>query len=799
MFNNVADRNKLLLQYPASWWRNMWREALPAGNGEIGAAVYGAIKKETILINHSELWHLGVIGDLPDVSHTLTETRALMDQGEYHKANWHLTDKVKKEGYFSKLANPLPLVDLCIEMPCDEAFSEYCRGINMETGEVGVTWKEGDVKFSRHLFVSHADNVIVYQIETDKSDALFAELGFALHPTDSVNMKDRYEELLETVKIQVEDNFMYYKATNEDGEDFGAVAKIIAEDGFLNETDDGMLQCVDTSRLTVLVKVFIHGDNEQQWSLLKRELCNLNENYEDLLSAHLQFYQPLYFSSSLQLTTGKDNYLNEEMLLQAYRRKISKRLIEKLWAFGRYLFISGTKSEGQPFGMYGLWHGDYQLMWSHRMANENIQMMYWHTNVGGLSELNHSLIDYYIRLMDDFRDNAQKLFGCRGIYIPAGTTPGIGKPNQLVPVIMNWTSAAGWLAQHFYAYYQFSGDKAFLTEKVLPFMKEVARFYKDFLIIDNNGLYKYYPSVSPENTPANYMPDCKELVPHPMPSTINATMDFAVMKELLQNLIEGCSHVTPNEEEINIWTDMLKRIPEYQLNEDGSVKEWMDNHFHDNDKHRHLSHIYPVFPAQEVVKEENNQLYNGFRKAVEKRELGAQTGWSFAHMASIYARLEDGNRALQCLDNLSRSCLLNNLYTVHNDWRNMGLSMDINYAPVQLDANLGIVNAVQEMLLYVSPRLIRLLPALPDEWLAGRVSDFRFTSGRISFDWNVPEGTFSTEIFSERKTEITLCLPEFLNDFVWISDGDVTKSAYGKGYLDITMKANQSIKIFSNE
>ncbi|QGH32985.1 glycoside hydrolase family 95 protein [Gracilibacillus salitolerans] len=796
MFDNVADRNKLILQYPASWWRNMWREALPSGNGEIGAAVYGAIKKETILINHSGLWHMGVKGELPDVNQSLTETRALMNEGKFQEANWHLTNEVKKQGYFSKLACPLPLVDLQLEMPCDQGFSQYSRGINMETGEVSVTWSENDTTFTRDLFVSRSDHLIVYKVSSNNANAIDAVLDFSLHPTHSPNMKERHDELSGTVEAHTKDNFLFYKATNEDHTDFGAVARVIAEDGEVH-ADQGKVRCTNANSLLVLVKVFVKASSSIQWPILKVELSEINANYQQLLDEHLKIYQPLYFSSTLQLTDDKEEWPNEALLLQAYKEKAPVRLYEKLWSFGRYLFISGTKVDGQPFSMYGLWHGDYHLMWSHRMANENIQMMYWHSSVGGLSEFDLSLIDYYESLMDDFRDNAKKLFGCRGIYIPAGTTPGIGKPNQLVPVIMNWTSAAGWLAQHFYQYYQFSGDEKYLKEKALPFMKEVATFYQDFLELGEDGYYQYYPSVSPENTPANFMPKSSKPVAHPMPTAINATMDFAVMKEVLTNLIEGSSIVSMYQQYLPVWEEMLERIPSYQLNQDGGIREWMSDLFEDNDEHRHLSHIYPVFPGQELVKEKEEVLFEAFRKAVQKRKLGAQTSWSFAHMASIYARLQDASKARTCLDHLMRSCLLNNFYTVHNDWRNMGLTMEIESAPVQMDANLGIVNAIQEMLMYVSPTMIRLLPALPDEWTTGKVDTFHFCTGTISFRWDLRKDRFSAVIKADQDTNILLCLPSYFLDYEWKGVCEVAQADLEKKNYQIKMAAQQTLEIGS--
>lgn len=166
--------------------------------------------------------------------------------------------------------------------------------------------------------------------------------------------------------------------------------------------------------------------------------------------------------------------------------------------------------------------------------------------------------------MDDFRNNAKQLYGCRGIFIPAGTTPGIGVPNQIVPVIMNWTGAAGWLAKHYYDYYLFTGDQSFLKKKALPFMREAALFYEDFLVVGEDGFYKFYPSVSPENTPENFMPKGGEPLAHPMPTTVNATADFAIMKELFTNLIDGSLTIGESLQKIEEWKQILERIPPYQ-------------------------------------------------------------------------------------------------------------------------------------------------------------------------------------------------------------------------------------------
>jgi alpha-L-fucosidase 2 len=831
-------RHHLLLKYPASWWNHMWREALPAGNGRIGASVFGAVKEETVLLHHHELWHWGRRHELPDVSHTLAETRRLMDEERYSEASWHLTNALKEQGYATKLASRFPLGALKLSMPTAHAFRHYRRELDMETGEIEVSWKDGGQLKHRRLFVSRADDCVVIEISMTSPAAdqplLEGEVSLMLQPSDRLTNDAAYQELAQSVSVRTSGNYVYYAARNDDDKDFGAVLRLVTEEGKHNSgpaapaqvapaqaapaqavpvqaaptlasapvsasvVTDGKHFFSSSRRVLLLIKLFAGGSREQEWQRLQQELAGMTADYEALLARHAALHRPLFHTASLDLDdAADDDRSNEELLLEAYEGEAPTGLVRKLWEYGRYLFISGTSAESQPFGLYGLWCGDYRLPWTHNMANENIQMMYWHAGVGGLSELTPSLFRYYNGLMDDFRENARRLYGCRGIYIPAGTTPGSGLPNQIVPVIMNWTGAAGWLARHYYEYYQFTGDMQFLTESALPFMTAALQFYEDFLVLDENGLYRIYPSVSPENTPQNFMPPDGQQIAHPMPTTINATMDIAIVKELLTNVIEGSRLAGVNSGDIPRWEKMLARVPPYQINEDGSIREWMHFAFDDRRDHRHLSHIYPVFPGQEVTRESHPEWFQAFDIAVRQRLLGAQSGWSLAHMASIYARLGDGELALESLNILTRACLMNNLFTLHNDWRNMGICMEMASAPVQLDANMGWVNAVQEMLLLVSAREIKILPALPSKWKTGAVRDWRIHGGRVSFAWNLSEGQFMLELTAERPISADIRLPELFADYTLYTKGGAGKaSSVLPGMLvPFTLAAGESLTI----
>ncbi|WP_235941211.1 glycosyl hydrolase family 95 catalytic domain-containing protein [Paenibacillus puerhi] len=827
----TCGKDRLVMSYPASWWRNMWREALPSGNGVLGASVFGGVHEETVLLGHAKLWHWGRRDELPDVSGTLKLTRKLMDEERYAEASWKLADALKENGYGTRLASRFPLAAIRLEMPCGNAFQQYSRSLDMATGEVEVSWRDGARSFRRRLFVSRADDAVVYAIGGEDAEAgalhgaevgdggrngekspgsVSGEIGLVLHPSDRWADTPEFKELESSIETGSDDSYVWYAGRNDDGTDFGAVMLVRREAGRA-EPGEGAVRFEGVRDLLVLVKVFVEGERERDWARLKQELALLaaEASYDRLMERHAALHGPLYRSASLELepelepeTCGQGNRSNERLLLDAYEGQASAELIRKMWAYGRYLFLSGTadREDAAPFGLYGLWGGDYRLVWSHNMANENIQMMYWHAHVGGMGSLVPSLFRYYNEMMDDFRNNARMLYGCRGIYIPAGTTPGIGVPNQIVPVILNWTGAAGWLARHYAEHFRFTQDMEFLRHTAIPFLREALMFYEDFLVEDEEGRYRMYPSVSPENTPLNFMPPDGKQLAHPMPTAVNATMDVAIVKELLHHLIEANRAAGGDPAEERRWQQMLEKLPAYRINSDGAVSEWIHPGFEDRYAHRHLSHLYPVFPGYEVTQESDPELFEAFAQAVRLREIGAQSGWSLAHMASVYARLGDGDSSLESLDLLTRSCLLPNFFTLHNDWRGMGISMKMPTAPVQLDANLGWVNAVQEMLLQVSPGLVKLLPARPERWRRGRFGDWRFHTGRVSVEWNLDDGSWRAEFIAESDTELTVRLPEEgrTPGITAIKEAKALPSELGASYYCVVMKSGSAL-IFSQK
>ena len=761
-------KNSLIMKRPAAWWGAKWRDALPSGNGTIGAAVYGAVQDETVLLTHEDLWHGVSSPELPDVSDLLPEIRRLQQKAEFRKANRIMADALIERGYNPALGGPLPLADLRVKMPVHKGFREYRRVLNMETGEVTVSWKDAGTSFNRRVFVSRPDNVVAMEIESSTHD-LAADITLALH--DVADNPKGADGLPTEIDLHCDNSgFIRYAARNDDGTDFGAVARVMpfsaagAADAPTLESSEQGLRVEGAARIVIVVKLFVQSKRKPAWRELARQLQCVDMDYTALLIPHALEHGELFKRVGLDLgaADGDHTLSNEELLLDAYQGEAPTALVEKMWAYGRYMLISSSRPGGQPCPLHGKWSGSYNGMWTFHMTNENLQMIYWQALSGMLPETVLPVFDLFDGLMDDFRENARKLYGCRGIYIPGPLIPASGLIKTIAPHIIHWTGGAAWVAQHYYDYYLYTGDQTFLRDRAVPFLRETARFYKDFFTIGDDGFFVSSPSNSPENSPENFFNGAA--MGSAMPTTINATMDFALAKEVLTHLLESAEVLELDAAEAATWQQMLERIPPYQVNEDGAIREWMHPAFDDNYHHRHQSHIYPVFPGIEVTPHSDPALFKAFETAIEKRlvvGISEQTGWSLAHMSHVWSRLSDGDHALECLDLMSRSCIMSNFYTTHNDWRDMGIGLDMTHAPFQIDANMGWTSAIQEMLLSSVPGRISILPALPSRWKQGSITGLAARGGvTVSIKWDVEQAELQVELCSPNRPQtIELELP----------------------------------------
>lgn len=797
-----AYRHGMTMITPA----DQWREALPSGNGTVGALVYGSISEERVLFNHNELWYGGEISDVPDMSAELPVVRELMLEGRYLEANKHYQKTLREKGFHGKNAAYHPAFDLILNMDTELMFEDYSRTLNFESGEVEVKWRDGVNRFSRRLFVSIPDNISVMSIKSEHSKKVSGQVTLDIHDLkDAIAQNGTRFDPGFTFETAVDGDFVEFRADGSDGGEFGGILRVIVKNGDKQGRDDRSISFEDADEVVLIVGFFANEDASIAVPRLKKELMSLENEYDSLFARHESLHREKFNAMKVDINVeGPVDTPNERLLLDAYQGPASLELVQKLFDYGRYLLISSSRAGGYPANLQGIWNGDYRPPWSSLYGiNENLQMTYWQALPGNLEESIMAFYDYFDSHMDEFRYNAKQLFGCRGIYIPPFMSPDSGIMRHTAPHVVHWTDAAGWLASFYYDYYLYTGDEEFLRDRAIPFMKEVALFYEDYIVKDKNGQNMLFPSQSPENQPDNMVViDPETGRKTNIKVQINSTIAVAISKEVLGNLIDSCELLGVEEVGVKRWKALLDDMPEYQINEDGALKEWLHPDFDDNYSHRHQSHIYPVFPGQEITEESNLELYEATKVAIEKRlriGLQSQTGWSLAHMANVYARLGDGERAIEALNILSRSCLGQNLFTYHNDWRKMGVTMDFGWGlgtPFQMDANFGIPAAITEMLCGGNSEIMRILPALPKEWRTGEFHDVLTRAGvKTSASWDMDEKNLKISLSAERNTTFDLKLPGDVAKLKVDQSQYVKESQYGDSYRAITLEKGDSVAI----
>lgn len=778
-----------------------WQDAVPCGNGSLGALVYGHIRNEIITINHESLFLKSYKPSIAPVDHYIPQLREMLLEGRYREGTQFFIEKLKENYYGQGTTDPYqPAFDIRIDTETKGAYADYRRSLDFETGEAVVEWKDEDNQFYRKLFVSRADDVIVMQLSTSKDDGLNCRLALLPRELEDItgmgSGKDiQGKQLPFTHEISLDGQYISFKARYLNGDEFGGVAKVVVNEGE-SIIEEEYINVKGARSVLLILKLYVFESGSSAVKRLRNELDEMRADYDILFKRHVVFHSKLFNRLSLDLEVKSPAVSNEELLLETYKKDVPAELIQRLFDYGRYLLISSSRPGGLPANLQGLWNGDYYPAWSSDYHNdENIQMNYWAALPGNLPETTIPYFDYYESMLEDFRTNARTVYGCRGILVPiAQTTHGFLYGDLIWTA---WTAGAGWLAQLFYDYWLFTGDREFLEKWAVPFLKEVALFYEDFLIEGEDGKLMFVPSLSPENVPSIH--DASLI-------SINATMDVAIAKEVLNNLCNACELLGIEEDGIKRWREILEKLPEYQINEDGAIKEWIHPELTDNYHHRHQSHIYPLFPGLEITKENNPILFDAIKTAVEKRlvvGMTSQTGWSYAHMANIYARLEDGDRALECLELLCRSCVGPNLFTYHNDWRSQGLSMFWGHGsqpPFQIDANFGLVAAVLEMLVFSTPGMIKLLPALPKSWKKGEIYGVLCRGGiEVDIQWDMGNNQIKTAFTSSSPQRIVVKFPGTPVSIIRESkDIEIADSNYGPNYRELELPAYRKIELIIN-
>ncbi len=598
-----------------------WEQALVSGNGKYGALVFGQPLNETIVLNHARLF-MPVHEPLAPVNTGahLTEIRRMIADGQYKRATEYVVEISKTEGYGEKRwTDPfIPAFNIRIMMEPAGEVKDYSRSVDFSTGVASVRWSDTRGSFMRQVFVSRADDAIVLSITGEKKGTVNCTLKLAQQPAKGAGgwgPEKMIKDGINGYQTGAVGNWLTYRSSFKKQwkgslQGYEGVSRVVVNGGKTITKGDS-IAVSGADEVLVFSKIeLLSNYNNSQISILKQSLSEIFPDYKILLERHAKIHGAIFNRSQLDLGGGADrNLTSEELISKSRIGNLNPALLEKEYDAARYNILS---SSGELFpNLQGIWSGTYGPYWSGDFTlNGNVQSAISANLSANMAECMLPFFKYMEDHLEEFRENSKMLYNCRGINVPSRASNHCLKNCFEAERPMTfWTAGAGWVSQFFYEYYLYTGDHKFLKERALPFMKEAALFYEDFLIGDPDGKLLFSPSYSPENQPSNSNSS----------AAINSAMDIGVVRELLNNCIAASQILGIGTDDVNRWKAMLKKMPEYQINDNGAVKEWSTPLLDDNDMHRHASHLYPLFNGLPEEIASNPQLVKAFDKTLENR------------------------------------------------------------------------------------------------------------------------------------------------------------------------------------
>lgn len=783
----MSDKNANILRFctPAQWWGEKWREGLYLGNGKIGANVYGGASEEKILINDAALSWLGRTTVVPDVSVKIKDVRKKIDNGEFVQAQGVLPKALEQKNFHPQAEYPLPMCELNLRFAQSDITTDFMRALDMEKGEVTVSYAVSGTKYKRSCFVSRADNVVVYRVTKQGAAGINVQMNFDLMHRVNARTYEGSCNMPEGVVTKYDKQFMAFAALSDNnGTDYGAVARLNVLGGSVRADDDGV-EITNAQSITVYVKTFTDGLRDREFASLKQQLTAFKDPYDKLLKTHAALHSKLYSSCEVSLSKDEDK-LVEDLLLQARSGDLSPQLAEKLYKFSRYLTVAGNADDGRAFGPCGLWNGSYKPYRAFVAASGELEMTYLHTLQGNLAFNLEKSFEYYERNMDDYRNNAQRLFGCRGIVVPAVAAPNTGRLGSNDIFAIHFTGCAAWVAGLYYKFARYTQNVKFLKTKLIPFMKEIAAFYEDFLIQTDNGV-----EISPSALPMR-VDDSIKITDRPVIAK-NSSLDFSLAKDLLNNLCDACEELKVKGD-VKAWRKLASDIPAKQLASDNTFKEFVNSIISVDYTGISNGTLYDAYFGDAVSFLSDEETVTQHLATADKKrsEPTLQNSFNITVLGAVYARLGDGYNAKLCLTNAVRGCALNNLVFADKDWRGMGICGSGVWTPIQLNSNMVFANDVQQMLMYSHGNVIKVFPALPSDWTNVKFDGMLAENGvAVAATLDGDKGTFAVKLEAKKDTPVTLLLPDSVKKLV---KTNLTEKPAGKK-IEFTAPAGKTVEL----
>ena len=761
LFDWIGDSTNTLLYFHPADVKEYPLYAMPIGNGSLGAMFSGHPKYERIIINHDRLRPAFYKEGEKIVSDYLPLVRNLFLDKKYEVAQEVFNNMQLESGGQRKLNNYHQICDLILEMDGADTSLNYKRLLDMQYGVGKVSYSNGGTNYVKTYFSSVPDDTIVINIAASKPKSINCTISLGRLPFESCMLNALAEGNSMKLRGEYLEGTCFEAFVTLTNKGKGGIIKpefrSYSGIGEVEKQQKGKLVSLsvqNADELTILTKVKVF--NKLSGEISSNEIKPVVYDNNDLLERHVRDYQEKFSRASLNLTTEENKNKPAsvaQLIEQARNGNVSTCLFELIFQMGRYTLLSSSQADSLPANLQGLWSMGYSPTWNCRYQLDiNLQMCYWLANSANLDECNYPLFDFLEELVPAAIKRSNDLYNCRGISLPVG----IDGTNVRYPSCSETQCVAGWLAHHFWEHYQYTLDKEFLANRAYPFMLEAGVFFEDFLFKDEQGKYIVFPSASPENRPEKFSGRL----------TMNATIDLAVVVELFNNLISASHILNVDVQKRKKWQKILKDLPDWPIGKDGTLLEWADNDVNENQAHRHLSHLYPLFPGSLFDIEKTPDLITCAVKAIKKREaafLEDACGWSYAWLVALYARAGMAEDAYRNLVIYAKGFITDdNFLSTISDLSGLGLGRIRHGNLIQIEAGLGISAAIAEMLIQSHNGLIRILPALPNCWDNGSVRGLKARGNyEIDIIW---ESGYINKVIIKSSSE-SICKIKFYHDF----------------------------------